>query len=123
MAHAIALELDGGLDGIRSTHQLAAAVHQPQQTAFGEDIYPGIAEKAAAYGYFLAQNQPFIDGNKRTAALMLLGFLDVNGYVLDQSDDHIADMFIGLGERTIDRAQFFAWVVRHTRPQDASSGS
>jgi death on curing protein len=46
--HRRAIELYGGREGIRSEHQLASAVFQPQASAFGEDAYPGIAEKAAA---------------------------------------------------------------------------
>jgi hypothetical protein len=52
--HAEALREFGGLDGIRSPHQVAAAVLMPQQSAFGEDAYPTIPEKAAAYGFFIA---------------------------------------------------------------------
>jgi death-on-curing protein len=69
--HAMALSYgNGGTDGVRSHQQLSAAVMQPQQSAFGEEAYPTIPEKAAAYGYFIAEDQAFIDGNKRTALLV-----------------------------------------------------
>ena len=55
--HADALREFGGLDGIRSPHQLSAAVLMPQQSAFGEDAYPSVPEKAAAYGFFIAEAQ------------------------------------------------------------------
>lgn len=51
----------GGAVGLRSEQLLASAVFQPQQSAFGEDAYPTIAEKAAAYGYFIVENHPFVD--------------------------------------------------------------
>lgn len=54
----------GGIAGLRSQELLESAVFQPQQSAFGEDAYPTLASKAAAYGFFIAQNQPFLDGNK-----------------------------------------------------------
>ena len=76
--HTQALTL-GGVDGLRSEHLLASAVFQPQQSAFGEDAYATIPEKAAAYGFFIAENQPFLDGNKRTGELALVTFLDLNG--------------------------------------------
>ena len=72
--HTEALREFGGLDGIRSPHQLSAAVLMPQQSAFGEDAYPSIPEKAAAYGFFIAEAQAFIDGNKRTAAIAVEAF-------------------------------------------------
>ncbi len=61
--HVIALENGGGMDGVRSQQQLASAVGQPEQSAFGEDAYGTIPEKAAAYGFFIAEGQPLIDGN------------------------------------------------------------
>ncbi len=69
-------------EGIRSEHLFQSAVAQPQQTFGGQDLYEAIAQKAAAYGFSLAENQPFVDGNKRTAALVMTVFLDVNGYTL-----------------------------------------
>ena len=117
--HRRALAEFGGLDGVRSPHQLAAAVRQPEQSAFGEDAHPTLAEKAAAYGFFIAEAQAFVDGNKRAAAAAMLTFLGVNGYMLDQTDDEIARMFEQLGEDRVDKAQFFAWVV-HNVKVDAS---
>jgi death-on-curing protein len=111
--HLRALSEFGGLQGLRAPHQLAAAVRQPEQSAFGEDAYPTIADKAAAYGFFIAEAQAFVDGNKRTAAAAMLTFLEINGYHLDQTDDQIADMFEQLGEDRIDQAGFFAWVRQH----------
>lgn len=86
LLHRRAIEAYGGLDGVRSEQQFLSAVFQPQQTVFGEDAYPTIPEKAAAYGFFLAENQPFIDGNKRTAAAAMATFLALNGFdLLEQS--------------------------------------
>lgn len=108
--HADALRLDGGLDGIRSEQRLFSAVAQVQQSAFGEDVYPTIPEKAAAYGFFISQNQPFIDGNKRTAYLAMLTFLALNGYELRQTEDERTDTFLAMGAGTIDQGEFFDWV-------------
>jgi hypothetical protein len=72
--HALVLE-DGGAEGVRSEQMLASPVLRPQQSAFGEDAYLSIAEKAAATPFFLIQNHPFIDANKRTAALSMRPFL------------------------------------------------
>jgi death-on-curing protein len=118
--HRRAIELYGGLDGIRSEHQLASAVFQPQASAFGEDAYSSIAEKAAAYGYFLAESQSFIDGNKRAAALAMITFLDGNGFELVPShDEELAEVFEKLGGDLIDQRGFFDWVIEHVRPLPA----
>src|SRR5207249_8335000 len=87
--HERALREHGGSEGLRSRELLESAVFQPQQSAFGDDAYQSIGSKAAAYGFFIAQNQPFLDGNKRTAAASMLAFLYLNGFALDQTDDEI----------------------------------
>ena len=111
--HARALREHGGIAGLRSQELLESAVFQPQQSAFGEDAYPTPASKAAAYGFFIAQNQPFLDGNKRTAAASMLAFLYLNGHTLDQTDDQIYEAFIGLARKDLSQADFFAWVERY----------
>jgi death-on-curing protein len=112
--HRMVMEL-GGLDGVRSTHSLAAAVMQPQQSAFGEDAYPTLGETAAAYAFFIVQNHPFIDGNKRTGEMAMVTFLDLNGYELDDDEDAIAQMLEDIASGVVDQSEFFGWVVNHTR--------
>jgi death on curing protein len=116
--HALTL---GGAAGVRSEHLLASAVWQPQHSAFGEDAYPRLAEKAAAYGYFLALNHPFVDGNKRTAELALVTFLDLNGYELVDDEDAIAEMFEDISRGVVEQGEFFGWVCNHARPVDPSN--
>lgn len=118
-AHDVLIAEFGGSAGIRSLGQLASATMQAQQSAFGEDAYPSVPEKAAAYGYFIAEAQAFVDGNKRTGAAAMLAFLELNGYELVQTDDEIAEMFEGLGRKVIDQGEFFGWVLDHARPTDA----
>src|SRR5919108_1727717 len=115
--HAEALTL-GGAEGLRSEHLLAAAVFQPQQSAFGADAYPSLPEKAAAYGYFLTANHPFVDGNKRTAELAVVTFLHLNGYELVDDEDAIAKMFKDIASGIVEQGEFFGWVCNHVRPID-----
>ena len=105
----------GGASGVRSEQLLMSALGQPEQSAFGEDAYPTVAEKAAAYGFFLAENHPFVDANKRTAAIAMLVFLDLNGFDFAQTDDEVAEKFERLACREIDQRRFFAWVRAHAR--------
>jgi len=63
------LERDGGLSG---------ALHAVLQTFEGQDLYPGLEEKAAHLLYFLVKDHPFIDGNKRIAAALFLWFMQKN---------------------------------------------
>ena len=120
--HAEALREFGGLDGIRSRHQVSAAVLMPQQSAFGEDAYPGISEKAAAYGFFIAEAQAFIDGNKRTAAIAMEAFLLLNGYELRMADEEIAELFEKLGSNEIGQGEFFDAISTHALPSEPGEG-
>lgn len=115
--HDEAIREFGGLAGIRSHDQLASAVMQPRQSAFGEDAYKTIPEKAAAYGYFIAESQAFVDGNKRTAAVALEAFLLLNHHEFHQDDDEIAQMFEDLGRGVVGQGEFFGWVCKHARPR------
>ena len=67
----------GGGSGLRDANMLESALARPQQLAhYGN---PDVADLAAAYGYGLARNHPFVDGNKRIAAALFLYFLERNG--------------------------------------------
>ena|SRR6185436_5636012 len=121
--HRLSIDEFGGNHGLRSEAQFPSALFQPQQSAFGEDTYPTVHEKSAAYGFFIAESQAFLDGNKRTAAAAMLVFLDANGYRLNCDDDELADAIEGLGERRLDQANFFSWVgerviVRSREPEE-----
>jgi death-on-curing protein len=59
------IEETGGAMGIRDMNGLMSALGQPKMTFEGADLYPSVAEKAAALGFSLIMNHPFLDGNKR----------------------------------------------------------
>ena len=69
----------GGADGVRDEGLLEAAIAQSWQTFDGIDFYPTIEEKAARFCFEIVTQHPFIDGNKRTGALLLGVFLRKNG--------------------------------------------
>jgi death-on-curing protein len=112
--HADVLML-GGTDGLRSVHLLHSAIGQAERTAFGEDAYPSIPEKAAAYAFFIARNHPFIDGNKRTAVSAMLVFLELNGFDFVEDQDRIADAFEQMAAGEMDQGTFFDWVCRRSQ--------
>lgn len=70
----------GGILGLRDRGSLESAVAQPEMTFDGDDLYPTITDKAAALGYSLIQNHPFLDGNKRAGHATMEVFLLLNGY-------------------------------------------
>lgn len=73
------LRLFGGSAGIRDRGVLESAVAMPAATFDGELLHTGLFEMAAAYAFHIAEGQPFVDGNKRTALNAALVFLDLMG--------------------------------------------
>jgi death-on-curing protein len=82
-----------GTPVLRYPDGLASAVGRPQQSAFGEDAYPTLFLKAAALMQSLAQNQPFVDGNKRIAWICGKLFLQLHGCTIRATDDEALDLF------------------------------
>jgi len=61
---------------------------------------------AAAYAFHIAENQPFIDGNKRTGLLCAVVFLDINGMTIDFPDDRLYQAMIDIAEKRFDKKSF-----------------
>lgn len=76
--HDDMLKRYGGLPGIRDKNLLWSAIDAPKAAMFGQEMYPSVYEKAAAYLYHLVCNHPFNDANKRTGYAVMLVFLKVN---------------------------------------------
>ena len=87
--HQEVLAANGGSDEIRNKGLLESAIAAPQATIFGEPVFQEGLEIAAAYLFYLCQNHPFVDGNKRVALATCLIFLSENGLL--QNEDLNAD--------------------------------
>ena len=94
----------GGAPGIRDAALLESAVAMPRATAGGAFAHEGLFAMAAAYAFHIAQNQPFLDGNKRTSLLAALVFLDLNGVTLADPEGRLYDAMIAIAERRLDKA-------------------
>ena len=75
---------------VRDIGLLEAAAHRPQATAFGQNAYPTLHQKAAALTHSLARNHPLVDGNKRLAWVAARLMYRLNGHELRAYDDVIA---------------------------------
>ncbi len=111
--HREVLEQSGGLDGTRDPNGLESAIVQPQMTFGGQDLYTSIAEKAAALGYSLVCNHPFLDGNKRIGHAAMEVFLFVNGWVLNAGLDEQEQIMLHLAAAEMKREDFIGWVQTH----------
>lgn len=94
--HADQIAQHGGLPGVRDENLLSASLARPKNLfAYGEPT-PTIFELAAAYGYGLAKNHAFVDGNKRVAFVAMVTFLELNGYSLDVPEIEVVVMMESL---------------------------
>ncbi len=101
----------GGAAGTRDTTLLESALARPLQlAAYGE---PDAAALAASYGYGLARNHPFIDGNKRTAFVAVELFLALNGFALTADDVACVLTMLDVAAGEISEESFADWVRRH----------
>jgi death on curing protein len=111
-AHEEQLAEHGGGTGVRDMGLFESAVARPlQQAAYGN---PDYADLAAAYGYGLARNHPFVDGNKRTAFIAMLLFLELNGWRLDASPEDRVITMLNVAAGALDEAAFAKWTRTHT---------
>ncbi len=115
--HAEQLALFGGADGIRDLGLLESALARPvNKFAYGETA---IAALAAAYGFGISRNHPFIDGNKRTSLASMIVFLGLNGIDLDAPPEAATAMILGLAAGEITEDVLASWIADHIRPLDA----
>jgi death on curing protein len=107
----------GGAAGLRDAGLLGSALARPMQLAACGQL--DAAAHAAAYGFGLAKNHPFIDGNKRTAFVAVELFLALNGWELNASDAECVMAMLQLAAGECTEEQFAQWV----REQSAKTGS
>lgn len=113
-AHGEQLAEHGGAAGIRDRNMLESAMARPLNlVAYGE---PDVAELAAAYAYGIARNHPFVDGNKRTAAVVSETFLALNGHALTCDDVELVTTFLELAAGTLTVETLTDWFRRWTVP-------
>ena len=114
--HEEQLAAHGGSAGLRDHGLLDSALARPQNLAsYGK---PDVAACAAAYGYGLSRNHPFIDGNKRTAFVAVELFLFLNGYVLEAADADCVLTMLQVAEGSMNEKDFAAWIRRNsTKPK------
>jgi len=114
--HARIVADTGGATGLRDLGGLESALAQPRQTFAGQDLYLTLAAKAAAVGFSLVMNHPFVDGNKRIGHAAVEATLMFNGYELEAGVDEAEREVLELAAGRRSREQFTAWVEGHMKP-------
>ena len=111
--HRQVMEQSGGTDGIRDLGLAESALAQPQMSFGGKELYPTLAEKAAALCFSLVMNHPFVDGNKRIGHAAMETFLVMNGFELNADVDDSESVILRLAAGELERIPFTEWVVEH----------
>lgn len=106
--HDEQLAQHGGGSGIRDLGLLQSALARPQNLlAYGD---PDAADLAAAYAYGIARNHPFVDGNKRTAAVAAVMFLWFNGVETRIGEAELVVTILALAARELGEDELAAWL-------------
>lgn len=102
--HDILIEKFGGAKGIRDRGTLESAIGRPFQTFDGKDLYPNPVDKAAAIFESIISNHPFVDGNKRTAYVLMRLILKENKLDIQAGQNEKYEFVIkaAKGESTFD---------------------
>lgn len=111
------IEQTGGKTGLRDQGLLESAVYRPQASFGGQDLYPDLFSKAAALGYSIICNHPFIDGNKRTGFEAMRLMISLNGYDLRASVDAKFDCVMRIAKGKLREQAIADWLKLHSRPR------
>ena len=111
--HDALLEEFGGTSGIRDQGLLDSALNTPFATFGGKYLYPSLQAKAAQLGFGLVSNHPFVDGNKRTGAHIMLVFLAINGVDLNYTEEELIDVVLQVASGNINAQELLEWILEH----------
>jgi death-on-curing protein len=106
--HAEQLAEHGGGEGVRDHGLFESAMARPRNLAAYGD--PDAAALAASYAFGLARNHPFVDGNKRTAAVVMEAFLNANGFELRANDAEIVVTILALAAGELGEEELAQWL-------------
>jgi death on curing protein len=110
--HEAQLAEHGGIAGIRDEGLLSSALARPQNlAAYGEEV--DAASLAAAYAFGISRNHPFLDGNKRTAFVVMELFLNLNGWNLNADDTECISTMLALAASDLGEKALANWLRDH----------
>jgi death-on-curing protein len=103
----------GGLPGLRDENALESALARPRHKwAYSRRHDP--ASLAAAYGYSIVRNHPYVDGNKRVGFLAIVTFLGINGFDFIATDAEVLNTIVELAAGRVSEENLTDWIRRHS---------
>lgn len=113
LMHEEVVAATGGSQGVRDAGAIESCVAQPQMSFGGAELYPKLSEKAAALGFSLVSNHPFVDGNKRIGWVALKAFLNLNGFTIRAKPNDAEQTILRLAAGELSREEWARWVQAH----------
>jgi death on curing protein len=114
LIHRDTLQMYGGRPGIRDRNFFESALAQPKMTMGRRFVHRTVFEKAATYGFHVCSNHPFIDGNKRVSFLLMVIFLDRNGWELTATEEDAYSLMIDLASGKTSKSALADWLKKHS---------
>ena len=108
--HDILIERFGGAKGVRDKAALDSAINRPYQTFDGQELYPKAVDKAAAIFESIISNHPFVDGNKRTAYVLMRLLLKHEMLDIAASEDEKFDFVIKCAQGAMTFVDIKTWI-------------
>jgi death-on-curing protein len=115
-AHEESLREHGGLPGIRDRGGLEAALARPQNLLAYSERKLTLFDLAAAYAFGITRAHPFVDGNKRTAAIVSMAFLDRKGIQIAAPQVEVYQTFTTLAAGELSEHGLAQWFERYSEP-------
>ena len=112
--HARLITEIGGEHGVRDLGLLQSAVARPQAVFDGNELYPGIYQKAAALLESSINKHPFVDGNKRTGITAAVLFLRINGHQLSASNEEMVSFVLSIASGNQSLEAIAEWLENHS---------
>jgi len=121
LVHILAIHSDqiqghGGSLGLRDRGLLESTLDRPRNRLRYEPD-SDLPALAAAYGFGLANNHPFIDGNKRVAFQSMYPFLGLNGFRIAAPEEEVVDVVLSLASGDVDESGLADWLRQHMTPR------
>jgi len=114
--HTDQIQAHGGSLGIRDKGLLLSALERPKNR-FQYEPEVDLADLAAAYGFGISSNHPFVDGNKRIAFLAMYSFLGLNGLTLEAPEEDVVAIILALASGELQESALADWIRAHIMPR------
>jgi death on curing protein len=114
--HADQISKHGGSKGLRDRGLLESALERPRNRRRYEPD-SDLAQLAASYGFGIARNHPFIDGNKRVAFQAMYVFLGLNGLRIESREEEVVSLMLSVASGDTDEPEFASWLRENTVPR------